>query len=94
MNKHRGLSFHSPLTTVAGFPKNDIKSIKSHCLYLDLNGKRPGMTSDVNFSSYLIGRSGYGWLFPFPVGGNGNDPIYPLLSTVLFTWTEPETCFG
>ena len=29
----------------------------SHCLYLDLNGKRPGMTSDGNFSSYLIGRS-------------------------------------
>ena len=30
---------------------------KAHCLYLDLNGKRPGMTSDGNFSSYLIGRS-------------------------------------
>ena len=24
----------------------------------------------------------------------GNNPIYPLLSTVLSTWTEPETCFG
>ena len=56
--------------------------------------KRPGVTSDGNFSSYLIRRSGYGWLFPFPVGGNGNNPIYPLLSTVLSTWTEPETCFG
>jgi hypothetical protein len=29
----------------------------SHCLDLDLNGKRPGVTSDGNFSSYLIGRS-------------------------------------
>ena len=28
----------------------------SHCLYLDLNGKRPGITSDGNFSSYLIGK--------------------------------------
>ena len=42
---------------------------------------------------------GHAWLgevdiFPFPVGGNGNNPIYPLLSTVLSTLTEPETCFG
>ena len=29
----------------------------THCLDLDLNGKRPGVTSDGNFSSYLIGRS-------------------------------------
>ena len=28
-----------------------------HCLDLDLNGKRPGVGSDGNFSSYLIGRS-------------------------------------
>jgi hypothetical protein len=28
----------------------------SHCLDLDWNGKRPGITSDGNFSSYLIGR--------------------------------------
>ena len=27
----------------------------THCLDLDLNGKRPGVTSDGNFSSYLIG---------------------------------------
>ena len=40
--------------------------------------KRPDVTSDGNFSSYLIKRSGYGWLYPFPVGGNGNNPIYPL----------------
>jgi len=43
--------------------------------------KRPGVTSDGNFSSCLIRRSEYVWLFPFPVGGNGNDTIYPLLST-------------
>ena len=30
---------------------------KSHCLSLDLNGKRPGIVSDGNFSSYLIGRT-------------------------------------
>jgi hypothetical protein len=30
---------------------------KSQCLDIDLNGKRPGVTSDGNFSSYLIGRS-------------------------------------
>ena len=57
-----------------------------HCLYRILNGKRPGIDSDGNFSSYLIRRSGYGWLFPFPVGGNGNNPIYPLLSAFLSTW--------
>ena len=50
--------------------------------------KRPGITSDGNFNSFLIRRSGYGWLLPFPMGGNGNNPIYPLLSDVLSTWTE------
>ena len=30
---------------------------QTHCLDLDLNGKRPGVTSDGNISSYLIGRS-------------------------------------
>ena len=30
---------------------------KTHCLDLDLNGKRPGVTYDGNSSSYLIGRS-------------------------------------
>ena len=29
----------------------------SHCMDLDRNDKRPGVTSDGNFSSYLIGRS-------------------------------------
>ena len=33
---------------------------KSHCLDLNLNGKKPGIASDGNFSSYLIRRSGYG----------------------------------
>ena len=33
---------------------------KSHCLDLDLNGKRPGVASGGNFISYLIRRSGYG----------------------------------
>ena len=32
----------------------------SHCLDLNLNGKRPGVASDDNFSSYLIRKSGYG----------------------------------
>jgi hypothetical protein len=68
--------------------------IKPHWLDQNLNGKWPGVASDGNFSSYLVRRSGYGWLFPFPVGGNGNNTIYPLLSAVLSTWTEPETCFG
>ena len=39
--------------------------------------KRPGVSSDGNFSSYLIRKSGHGWLFLFPVGGIGNDTIYP-----------------
>jgi hypothetical protein len=34
-----------------------INLVVSHCLDLDLNGKRPGVTSDGNFSSYLIVRS-------------------------------------
>ena len=29
----------------------------AHCLDLNLNCKRPGVTTDGNFSSYLIGRS-------------------------------------
>ena len=29
-----------------------------------------------------------------PVGGFGNNPIYPLLSTWISTWMEPETYFG
>ena len=69
----------------------DSSKLHTHCLFLDLNCKRPGVSSDGNFRSCLIRRSGYGWLFPFPVGGNGNNLIYPLLSTVLSTWTEPET---
>ena len=39
---------------------NNIKKKRdknSHCLDLDLNGKRPGITFDCNFSSYVIGRS-------------------------------------
>ena len=51
----------------------------SHCLDLNLNGKRPGIASEGNFSSYLIRRSGYGCLFPFPMGLNENNTIYPLL---------------
>ena len=56
--------------------------------------KDVGVASGGNFSSYLIRRSEYGWLFPFPVGGNENNAIYPLLSTWISTWTEPETYFG
>ena len=48
-----------------------------------MNVKWPGVASDGNFSSYFIRRSGCGWLFPFCVGGNGNNTIYPLLSAVL-----------
>ena len=33
------------------------KLSNTHCLDLDMNGKRPGLTSDGNFSSSLIGRS-------------------------------------
>ena len=72
----------------------DSSKLHTHCLFLDLNCKRPSISSDGNFRSCLIRRSGYGQLFPFTVGGNGNNPIYLLLSTVLSTWTEPETCFG
>ena len=28
-----------------------------------------------------------------PVGGFGNNPIYPLLSTWISTWTEPEALY-
>jgi hypothetical protein len=38
---------------------------------LDLNGKRPGITSDGNFSSYLIVRSWYNHFWSFSMGGNG-----------------------
>ena len=48
----------------------------THCLDLDLNDKRPGITSDSNFSSHLIDRSHF---WSFYMGGNGNDTIHPLL---------------
>ena len=44
---------------------------------------RWGVTSDGNFIWYFIRRCGYGWLFLFPVSGNGNNPIYPLLFTFI-----------
>ena len=28
-----------------------------------------------------------------PVSGFGNNPIYPLLSTWISTWTEPEALY-
>ena len=56
--------------------------------------KRPGVDSDGDFSSYLIGRSWYNHFPSFSMDGNGNNPIYPLLSAVLSTWTEPETFYG
>ena len=28
-----------------------------------------------------------------PVNGNGNNPIYPFLSTWITTWTEPEALY-
>ena len=38
------------------------------------------------FDSFLINRRiGYGWLFPFPVRGNENNSIYPLLCTWITT---------
>ena len=43
--------------------------------------KRPGVASDGNFSSYLIGRSWNNHFQSFSMGGNGNNTIYPLLST-------------
>ena len=45
-----------PLAPSKGLFK-EIKVDKSHCLDLDLNDIRPGIASDGNFSSYLIGRS-------------------------------------
>ena len=43
--------------------------------------KDVGVASDGNFSSYLIGRSWYNHFWSFSMGGNGNNTIYPLLST-------------
>ena len=42
----------------------------THCLDLDLNGKRPGVTFDTNFDSYLIGRSWYNHFRSFSMGEN------------------------
>ena len=35
-------------------------------------------------------RTLFSWIIPFPVRGNGNNHIYPLLSTRVNTWTELE----
>ena len=48
----------------------------SHCLDLDLNGKRPVATSEGNFSSYLIVRS---YSADTTISGH-------------FLWTEMEGC--
>ena len=40
--------------------------------------KRPGITSDGNSNSYLIGRSLNNYIRPFSMGGNGNNTICPL----------------
>ena len=63
----------------------------SHCLDLDLNGKRPGITSDGSLvHMYLIGRSWYNHFRSFSMGGNeglhkqgmanqANQPIFEKL---------------
>ena len=47
------------------------------------------VSSDNQLISYLIRRSGHGWLFPFPLSWNGNNPIYPFLSTC-WIWNNLE----
>ena len=51
------MNFGTKINIMDGPSKLQHQKIPTHYLYLDLNGKRPGMTSDGNFSSYLIGRS-------------------------------------
>ena len=50
--------------------------------------KRPGATSDNGFIFKTINQKRKDR--KKPVGGFENDPIYPLLSTWISTWTEPE----
>ena len=71
------VNFHSPHS----FHRACQIECRTHCLDLDLNGNRPGVTSDGNFSSYLIGKSWYNHFQSFSMGGNGNNTIYPHLST-------------
>ena len=58
---HKGLGYGCPrqpnMQAMSILIHNKILTHSPHCLNLDLNGKRPGITSDGNFSSYLIGRS-------------------------------------
>ena len=64
----------------------------SHCLDLDLNGKRPGVTSDGNFSSYLIGRSWYNHFWSFSMGGNGGLHLQGMAQGIFYnvaaTWKK------
>ena len=50
--------------------------------------KRPGATSDNDFIFKKINENIKEK--KNPMDGNGNNPIYPLLSTWISTWTEPE----
>ena len=50
--------------------------------------KRPGATSDNGF--IFEKKKENKNIKKNPVGGFGNNPIYPLLSTWISTWTEPE----
>ena len=52
--------------------------------------KRPDATSDNGFISKKINENENVKEKKNPVGGFGNNPIYPLLSTWISTWTEPE----
>ena len=37
-------------------------------------------------ASFRVKRSGYCWLFPFPLGGNGNNPIYSQFKHMNGAW--------
>ena len=42
---------------------------------------------------FLIWKKWFAKIFYFSMSGNGNGPIYPLLSTWISTWTEPEALY-
>ena len=55
-----------------------------HCLYPDLNDQKTG----ASFGNGFIFKKKNQNRKRNPLTGNGNNPIYPLLST--WTWTEAE----
>ena len=78
--KSNGSSNDRILSVQLSFCCNSKKKGHTACFWFWM-AKDVGIASDGKFSAYLISRSWYNHFRSFSMGGNGNNTIYPLLST-------------